>query len=120
MAAVTTTTKPTSSVQGTEFSSCIELLNGNMQVQWDAHVNGVIIRLSARMADNEYMAFGISGADGRTQMIGADVTVAYHEANTDKFHAVDYYISSKSQVYHVFGILCACTIEQNLACKLRI
>ena len=91
-----------------------------MQVQWDAHVNGVIIRLSARMADNEYMAFGISGADGRTQMIGADVTVAYHEANTDKFHAVDYYISSKSQVYHVFGILCACTIEQNLACKLRI
>ena len=81
-----------------EFDSCIELLDGRMQVQWESILDGVIIHLSARMDENEYMAFGISGAEGRTRMIGGDVTVAYFNADDGKFHAVDYYLSSKSQV----------------------
>ena len=78
-----------------------------MQVQWESILDGVIIRLSARMDENEYMAFGISGVEGRTRMIGGDVTVAYFNSDDGKFHADDYHLSSKSQVKH-FGpqILC--------------
>jgi len=81
-----------------DFDSCIQLLNGRMQVQWEAVLDGVIIRLSARMDEDEYMAFGISGGEGRTRMIGGDVTVAYFNRDDAKFHADDYFLSAKSQV----------------------
>ncbi|XP_046462387.1 protein Skeletor, isoforms B/C-like isoform X2 [Daphnia pulex] len=83
--------------QGHEFDSCIQLLNGRMQVQWEAILEGVIIRLSARMDENEYMSFGISGAEGKTQMIGADVTVAYYNSDDNKFYADDYILNAKAQ-----------------------
>lgn len=69
-----------------------------MQVQWEAILEGVIIRLSARMDENEYMAFGISGAEGRTRMIGGDIVVAYFNSDDGKFHADDYILNAKSQV----------------------
>ena len=79
-----------------------QLLNGRMQVQWDAMVDGVVIRLSAKMDESEYAAFGLSGAEGRTLMIGGDVTVAWLDATTGKFHADDYILSAKSQVNRSF------------------
>lgn len=88
--------------QGHEFDSCIQLLNGRMQVQWESIVDGVIIRLSARMDENEYMAFGISGAEGRTQMIGGDVAVAYFNRDDGKFYVDDYILNAKSQVRRVY------------------
>lgn len=78
------------------------MLNGRMQVQWDAVVDGVVIRLSAKMDESEYAAFGLSGAEGRTLMIGGDVTVAWLDATTGKFHADDYILSAKSQVNRSF------------------
>ncbi len=69
-----------------------------MQVQWEAILEGVIIRLSARMDENEYMSFGISGAEGKTQMIGADVAVAYYNSDDNKFYADDYILNAKAQV----------------------
>lgn len=69
-----------------------------MQVQWEAILEGVIIRLSARMDENEYMSFGISGDEGRTRMIGGDVVVAYFNSNDGKFYADDYILNAKSQV----------------------
>ncbi|XP_059352990.1 protein Skeletor, isoforms B/C-like isoform X2 [Daphnia carinata] len=83
--------------EGHEFDSCIQLLNGRMQVQWEAILEGIIIRLSARMDENEYMSFGISGAEGRTKMIGADVAVAYFNSEDNKFYAEDYILNAKSQ-----------------------
>lgn len=96
---LTTTSNPNNENGATahHFDSCIELLNGRMQVQWSDIIEGVIIRLSARIAENEYMAFGLSGADGRSQMIGGDVTVAYFDAETGTFHAEDYILRTKSQ-----------------------
>lgn len=37
----------------------------------------VQITLAARLRREQYMAFGISGAEGRPAMLGADVVVAY-------------------------------------------
>nr|CAH0099112.1 unnamed protein product [Daphnia galeata] len=89
-------TAATTGQQSHEFDSCIQLLNGRMQVQWEAILDGVIIRLSARMEENEYMSFGISGAEGRTKMIGADVAVAYFNSDDNKFYAEDYILNAKA------------------------
>lgn len=40
----------------------------------------VQITLSARLRKEQYMAFGISGAEGRPAMLGADVVVAYWDS----------------------------------------
>ena len=92
-------TAATTGQQSHEFDSCIQLLNGRMQVQWEAILDGVIIRLSARMDENEYMSFGISGAEGRTKMIGADVAVAYFNSDDNKFYAEDYILNAKAMVW---------------------
>ena len=81
-----------------QFGSCIQLLDANLQVEWAPVNKGIIIRMSGRINDDEYMAFGISGAEGKTRMIGADVTVAYFNRDDSKFQADDYYLSAKSQV----------------------
>lgn len=46
---------------------------------------------------SEYMAFGLSKDDSKSNMIGADAVVAYFD-DKQKGHAVDYYLSSKEQV----------------------
>ena len=42
------------------------------------------------------MAFGISGSDTRTFMVGADVVVTW--INSDGPNAVDYYLTARQQV----------------------
>ncbi len=39
---------------------------------------------SGRLKDGEYMAFGTSGSDKKSQMIGGDVTVAWMDHGTGK------------------------------------
>ena len=43
------------------------------------------------------MAFGLSGADDRSQMIGGDVVVAWLDQATGKGAAIDYFLNSKAQ-----------------------
>jgi hypothetical protein len=43
------------------------------------------------------MAFGISGANGRSQMIYGDVVVAFYDKENLRFRAEDYYISNLAQ-----------------------
>ena len=45
---------------------------------------------------DQYMAFGISGDDTRTFMVGADVVVTWVDG--DGPQAVDYYLSGRVQV----------------------
>lgn len=47
--------------------------------------------------DGEYMSFGLSGDDSKTQMIGGDVAVAWVERATLKGFAEDYFLEGKSQ-----------------------
>lgn len=64
----------------------------------------VRITLSARIREDQYMAFGLSGAQGRPQMIGGDVTVAFYDAELNSFHAVDYYMSHTAQCDGTSGV----------------
>ena len=45
---------------------------------------------------DQYMAFGISGSNTSTNMVGADVVVTW--INDDGPSAVDYYLTSRQQV----------------------
>ena len=45
---------------------------------------------------DQYMAFGISGSNTSTNMVGADVVVTW--INDDGPNAVDYYLTSRQQV----------------------
>lgn len=43
------------------------------------------------------MAFGLSGEDGRVQMRGGDVVVAFYDTSSRTFKAEDYHLSHLSQ-----------------------
>lgn len=43
------------------------------------------------------MAFGLSGFNGRPQMVNGDIVVAFYDKNQLRFRVEDYYISHLSQ-----------------------
>ena len=49
---------------------------------------------------DQYMAFGISGDDTRTFMVGADVVVTW--VDEDGPEAVDYYLTGRVQVSYIY------------------
>lgn len=72
-------------------------MDNKLQVKWRVEGDSVFIELSGRIEESEYMAFGISGYQGRPQMQGADVVVAFYDNRTRSFRAEDYYMSHLSQ-----------------------
>lgn len=50
------------------------------------------------MGADEYMAFGVSGAAGRAQMLGADVAVARFDRRLQRGFATDYNITALAPV----------------------
>ena len=54
------------------------MLHSNLRIAWSVFAPSITIELAANLKnENEYMAFGISGKEGATEMIGSDVAVAY-------------------------------------------
>lgn len=47
------------------LSNCREMLDERVQVQWSMHDDMVEIQLSARIREDQYVAFGLSGEQGR-------------------------------------------------------
>jgi hypothetical protein len=59
--------------------------------------DSVVIDLFGRMSEEQYMAFGLSGANGRSQMVNGDIVVAFYDRSQLRFRVEDYYISHLSQ-----------------------
>ncbi|CAH1121732.1 unnamed protein product [Ceutorhynchus assimilis] len=78
-------------------TNCREFLDKRLQVKWIMKGDHVEITLSARISEDKYIAFGLSGGNNKAQMIGADVTIAYFDKDERSFRAEDYYISHASQ-----------------------
>ncbi|XP_018319148.1 protein Skeletor, isoforms B/C isoform X2 [Agrilus planipennis] len=93
-----TTSKPSTP------TNCRELLNGRLQVRWVMKDDLVEITLSAKMREDQYVAFGLSGSSSKPQMIGGDITVAFYDTSSRSFKAVDYYISHISQCDGKLGV----------------
>ncbi|XP_013385801.1 protein Skeletor, isoforms B/C [Lingula anatina] len=88
--------------QGMSSMNC-EPLTEKFHVAWAVNVSHITLELTGIIADEDYMAFGLSGSDTGTQMIGADVTVAWYDSQTGP-RAVDYYMSAKSQCSNGVGV----------------
>jgi hypothetical protein len=63
-----------------------------------------LVSLIFFLEDKQYVAFGLSGAEKRTRMVGGDVVVAWMEHDTGKGFANDYYLDAKSQCAGQSGV----------------
>ncbi|CAL1688330.1 unnamed protein product [Lasius platythorax] len=89
---------PTSSTPTPKpVSNCKEMLEGRVQVMWQLMGEDVQIRVSGRIKEDQYVAFGLSGREGQAEMIGGDVVVIGYDNRTGKFIAEDYYMSDFAQ-----------------------
>ncbi|XP_046993641.1 protein Skeletor, isoforms B/C [Schistocerca americana] len=77
--------------------NCRQLLGDRLQVRWQMMADGVQVQLDARIREDQYVAFGLSGEQGRSTMVGGDVVVAFYDASTGQFRADDYYMSATAQ-----------------------
>lgn len=78
-------------------SNCRSFLDDRLQVQWEMKGDTVQIQLAAKMREDQYMAFGLSGEQGRSTMVGGDIVVAFYDTDQRVFRAEDYYMSATSQ-----------------------
>lgn len=67
------------------------------EVRWAVAGESIVVQLVAKLENDEYMSFGISPKKTKTEMIGADVVVAWVDKATGKGFAQDYYLDDKSQ-----------------------
>ncbi|XP_064550220.1 protein Skeletor, isoforms B/C isoform X1 [Drosophila montana] len=88
---------PTTTTPRPVYSNCREVLPNKLQVKWELQGEYIQIELFGRITEDQYMAFGLSGANGRPQMAQSDVVVAFYDTNARVFRAEDYFISDLSQ-----------------------
>ncbi|UXI20499.1 rhotekin-like [Sarcoptes scabiei] len=79
------------------FSNCETILPGLMHISWEIRKPDVYFQLEARVASNQYAAFGLSGSLKRSKMIGSDVFIAYYDAESNRVVLEDFTITTKSQ-----------------------
>lgn len=72
-------------------------MEGRLQVQWETIGEDVQIRLSARINEDQWVSFGLSGREGEARMLGGDVVVVAYDKKKNKFIADDYYMSDYAQ-----------------------
>jgi len=107
------TSSTTSDPREERYSNCRQLLSERLQVQWELQRDMVQIQLAARMREDQYMAFGLSGEQGRSSMVGGDVAVAFYDSSQGLFRVEDYYMSATAQVKY-FYILCSLSMVTRL------
>lgn len=71
-------------------------MHKDFQVSWEIFGPQITIQLAGQVAEDEYMSFGVSGSDQKSQMIGADVAVAYIDGYRGL--ATDYNITALTPV----------------------
>lgn len=87
-------------------SSCKVLIEDEFQVNWQILGSDILIWLKGRINEREYLAFGLSGSDTRTQMEGSDVVVVWQKrGSASDIEIVDYNLHSKQQVHLKFLFL---------------
>ncbi|KAH7636269.1 hypothetical protein HUG17_10239 [Dermatophagoides farinae] len=88
----------------TLFSNCESILPGLMHVSWEIRHPDIYIQLEARIASNQYAAFGLSGSLKQSKMIGSDIFVTYYDADSNKVVLEDFTVTAKTQCNIQTGI----------------
>ncbi|XP_030768405.1 protein Skeletor, isoforms B/C [Sitophilus oryzae] len=86
--------------QKDDLPNCLQL-HKDFQVSWEIFGPQITIQLSGMVDEDEYMAFGISGSPEQSQMLGADIAVAY--INGYQGYATDYNITALTPCVKVLG-----------------
>ena len=83
------------SARETSMPNC-EMLHENLRIAWSVFAPSITIELAGNLKnDNEYMAFGVSGKQGETAMIGSDVAVAYRNGFLVGVDTIDHFLLYK-------------------------
>merc|ERR1711892_718650 len=77
------------------------MLHKNLMVAWEAFPPQLTIQLAGHIGDDEYMAFGPSGEQGKSIMKGGDVAVAYMDEYLG--HVEDYNLTARAVCHSVLG-----------------
>ena len=64
------------------------------------------ITFEGRVEPGTYMAFGLSGSDTRTEMVGSDVAVAWFDSIDQHVSVQDYYLQSRQQIRRTRDLRC--------------
>ncbi|XP_050357466.1 protein Skeletor, isoforms B/C isoform X1 [Nymphalis io] len=91
------TSSTTSQTPLSTANNCKEILDKRLQIKWEIQGDHVQITLAARLRKEQYMAFGVSGAEGRPAMLGADVVVAFWDSRFNQPRVSDYTITHLAQ-----------------------
>ncbi|GFU22530.1 hypothetical protein NPIL_175341 [Nephila pilipes] len=78
-----------------------EQLHRDLRMSWEIFGPAITFELSGQIDEDEYMALGISGSETSSQMVGADVAVAYMDGLLGT--TADYNISGKFPCTNVLG-----------------
>ncbi|CAB3258621.1 unnamed protein product [Arctia plantaginis] len=78
-------------------------LHRDYQVSWEVFGNQITFELAAHISEDEYMAFGISGSETSSSMLGADVAVAQYDGALQRGLATDYNITALAPCVQVLG-----------------
>ena len=71
----------------------LRMLHKNMLVAWESFPPQLTIQLAGHIGEDEYMAFGLSGEQGKSSMKGGDVAVAYMDEYLG--HVEDYNLTAR-------------------------
>jgi Electron transfer DM13/DOMON domain len=74
--------------------NCEVLLGDEMQVRWKVSGGDISVEMVGRITDEQYMAFGPSGSDTKTAMVGGDPAVALRGVGGE-YVALDYFMTSQ-------------------------
>lgn len=78
-------------------------MHKDFQVSWEIFGRQITIELAGQVNEDEYMAFGISGSEQSSQMLGSDVAVAYIDGY--RGFTTDYNITALSPVKESSSVL---------------
>lgn len=63
-------------------TNCREFLDRRLQVRWQLKGDQVEITLSAKIHEDQYVAFGLSGTQNKAQMVRVIVLILLHFDNS--------------------------------------
>ncbi len=80
-------------------------MDNTYQVHWTVMGDMIDVELRGRVEPGSYLAFGLSGSDSASAMVGADVAVGWIDKDTGEGMVEDYYLTAYEQVSTSFCII---------------
>ncbi|KAF0293008.1 Protein Skeletor, isoforms B/C [Amphibalanus amphitrite] len=87
-----------------QLTNCRTLVDNKLRVSWGSDSHHIYVELSAEISEDDWMGFGLSGDQSRPLMKGADVVVAFYDAEEGTYRAQDYIITEKAQCSRGQGV----------------